>query len=220
MPGPLKNHANVAQISNLLYRGLPAGKPVGRAAAPPGAALDMEWSEFRGRSLGSVASRRRAPGSLSSCFFYESLSKIVKIGVLADFQPIRPRCTRHLRKPKSAHTDFRGSADWRHGSLLYRRMASGIPSHAIESFNPNLIGAFLWVGSGQGAKPRLRHFAFLAAIPFGLAFSSFLRHSTFGNSSLAWPLELLWNLELGIWSLLLLDAPHSPFTLLLCRWSD
>src|SRR4026208_2308313 len=33
-------------------------------------------------------------------------SEIVKIGEFTDFRPIRPRCTKDLRKTKSAYADF------------------------------------------------------------------------------------------------------------------
>ena len=37
---------------------------------------------------------------------FTTLYRIVKIGELADFRPNRPRCTKYLRKRKSAYADF------------------------------------------------------------------------------------------------------------------
>jgi hypothetical protein len=64
---------------------------------------------------GGVQKRKTPPSAGRACCGSVSVAsvcscstpgKIVKIGELADFRLMRPRCTNHLRKSKSAYADF------------------------------------------------------------------------------------------------------------------
>ena len=95
MPGPLTIHANAAKNSCefVLIHGLSA------KMNKPGTKMNTCGGGGCSKTVARARSPQFAPASTQS--------KIVKIGELADFRPMRPRCTKYLRKPKSAHADFR-----------------------------------------------------------------------------------------------------------------